>query len=276
MNIDNLLNLEMGITAQAPDGTRAKVRVGGLREEDEFVLVPEDTLPVGVGDIVKVTDGQDSVLAKVVDVSHEGLRLCMECYLSPGHERRSDVRIYDRVHYSVGFVCHGNERGRLLAETLEGIQAEKAVMNSFIRGRYPRHGMSEPSGRTGSPLDQRLWEIDRKLDMLIHMTFSQDFRALMHTPQRDVNISASGMRFISREPYDLSDIVEIRLILPMVPLLMVHLVGEVIRQKPLSSSPEADRYAVAVRFHRVDSETREDIIRYLFRRQREILRNRQV
>jgi c-di-GMP-binding flagellar brake protein YcgR len=32
---------------------------------------------------------------------------------------------------------------------------------------------------------------------------------------------------------------------------------------------------VAVKYHQLDSDTKEDIIRYLFRRQREVLRKRQ-
>jgi len=60
----------------------------------------------------------------------------------------------------------------------------------------------------------------------------------------------------------------------MVPLLFVRLAGEVIRQKTLTST-KSKRFAVAVKFHQVDSDTKEDIIRYLFRRQREVLRKRQ-
>lgn len=276
MNIDNLLNLDMGLTAVLPDGTHARVRVGDLREEDEFVIIPERELSVSQGTILKVTDGQDSVLAKVVEASGEGIRLCMECYLSPGHERRSDVRIYDKVYFSVAFICHRNDQARRLAEALERIHTEKIIVDSFIRGRYGGPEVPDLSGRKSSYLDQRLWMIDRKLDVLIHMAFSDDFKDLMRTPLKDVNISASGMRFISEEPYEMGDLLEIRIILPLMSLLVVRLVGEVIRQKPLSSTPEKSRYAVAVRFHKVDAETREDIIRYLFRRQREILRLRQA
>jgi len=109
---------------------------------------------------------------------------------------------------------------------------------------------------------------------LIHMFLADDFRSLMNTSPKDVNISASGMRFISNEAYEIGDFVEIHLILPMVPLLFVRLVGEVIRQKALTSA-QIKRYAVAVKYLQVDNDTRDDIIRYLFRRQREVLRKRQ-
>jgi c-di-GMP-binding flagellar brake protein YcgR len=106
------------------------------------------------------------------------------------------------------------------------------------------------------------------------MYLAEDFRELMKTSPRDVNISASGIRFISSEQYEKGDLLEIQLILPMVPLLFIRLVGEVIRVKPVTSY-ETSRNAVAVRYSQIDSESKDDIIRYLFRRQRELLRNRQ-
>ena len=64
------------------------------------------------------------------------------------------------------------------------------------------------------------------------------------------------------------------MILPMTPLLYIQLIGDVLRLKPVTST-EVSRYAVAVRFLQVDHDTREDIIRYLFKRQRAVLRKRQ-
>jgi hypothetical protein len=259
-----------------PDGTRVKVGVRDILEDDVFVLDPLEGIDIPQGSIVKVTDGQDSVLAKVMDNTSRGLRLCMECYLSPGHERRSDVAIYDRVYYGVEFVCHEKDASRRMPEALHRIQAQRTVIDSFVRGRYGRGTMPEHTGRRNAYLEQHLWEIDRKLDLLIHMMLSADFKVLIKTSPREVNISASGMRFITESPCEVGDILEISVILPMRPLLMVRFLAEVLRLKPLTSSPSVGRWAVAVKFHRVDEDTREDIIRYLFRRQREVLRRRQA
>lgn len=277
MNIDSLLNLDAGLIAYGPEGQRVKGRVSDVVDEDIFVLIPDADLNVTIGSIVKVTDGQDSVLAKVIDKADRGLKLCMECYLSPGHERRADVRIYDRVYYSAQLLCHAGEKARILPEAMERIHANKLIIDSFLKGKYGYPGSDDAGYKQNeTPLNQGLWEINRKLDLLIHMFLADDFKALMNTSPKDVNISASGIRFISERSYDMGDLVEIRLILPMVPLLFVRMMGEVIRQKAVTSTPQTDRYAVAVKFLRVDAETREDIIRYLFRRQREVLRKRQI
>lgn len=276
MNIDSLLNLDAGIFACDPEGRRVRSMVSNVVDDDVFVLVPETNLEVTIGSIVKVTDGQDSVLAKVIEKTDRELKLCMECYLSPGHERRADVRIYDQVYYSAQLLCHAGERARVLPGALERIHANKLIIDSFLKGKYGYSGPDDAAfQQRETPVNQGLWEVNRKLDLLIHMFLADDFKALMNTAPKDVNISASGIRFISDQSHELGDIVEISIILPMVPLLFVRMVGEVIRQKAVTSTPQTDRYAVAVKFLKVDVDTREDIIRYLFRRQREVLRRRQ-
>ncbi|HWR68894.1 MAG TPA: PilZ domain-containing protein [Desulfomonilia bacterium] len=275
MNIDSLLDLTSGVVAYGPDGQRVKGSVSEVSEEDIFVLVPDAVLNVTIGSIVKVTDGQDSVLAKVIEKTDTALKMIMECYLSPGHERRADVRIYDRVYFSAQWLCHSGEKAHVIPQALERIQANKLIIDSFLKGKYGYPGSDDAAILKDVPMSQGLWEVNRKLDLLIHMFLADDFKDLMNTAPRDVNISASGIRFISDRPYEMGDLVEIRLILPMVPLLFIRLVGEAIRQKNVTSTPQAIRYAVAVRFLRVDAEIREDIIRYLFRRQREVLRRRQ-
>ncbi len=275
MNIENLLDLGAGISASGTDGKRVSGKITQLEEEEDFfIFAPDSGLEVVQGGILKITDGTDSVLAKVVEHTDAGYRLCMECYLSPGHERRQDVRIYDKVYHHAALICHASEKTRMLPGALQRIRANKLIIDSFLRGRYGYPGTDESVYQKESPLNQNLWEINRKLDLLIHMFLAEEFRSLMNSAPSDVNISASGIRFISEEAYELGDLVEIHLILPMVPLLFVRLAGEVIRQKTLTSY-QTNRYAVAVRFHEVDHDTKEDVIRYLFRRQREVLRKRQ-
>ncbi|MGD0821167.1 MAG: PilZ domain-containing protein [Desulfomonilia bacterium] len=275
MNIDSLLDLDSGLFALGPDGKKVRGKITDVIDEDVFVFVPDVVLDVKIGAIVKVTDGQDSLLAKLIERGDTGLKLSIECYLSPGHERRQDVRIYDKVYHHAKLICHAREKSRMLSSALDRICSNKLIIDSFLKGQYGYPGSDEPVFQKETTTDKGLWEVNRKLDLLIHMFLADDFRSLMNTSPKDVNISASGMRFISNEAYEIGDFVEIHLILPMVPLLFVRLVGEVIRQKALTSA-QIKRYAVAVKYLQVDNDTRDDIIRYLFRRQREVLRKRQL
>jgi hypothetical protein len=272
MNIDSLLNLE-SVFVMGPDGQKIPGRITDYAQEDEFVFEPSCGMDTGVGTIVKISDGQDSVLAKVLERTENGCRLCIECYTSPGQERREDFRIYDKIYYRARLLCHALEKPKKLPAAVERIRANKLIIDSFLKGKYGFPGTeSEPYSRE-TPFNQSIWEINRKLDLLIHMVLAEEFRELMKTTPTDVNISASGVRFISGTPYEMGDILEIHLILPMAPLLFIGLISEVIRQKEVTHS-KFGKYAVATRFVKIDPDTKDDIIRYLFRRQREVLRRR--
>jgi len=274
MNIDSLLDLRSPVFALGHEGQKLYGRVTEFNNEDEFVFEPDVPMDTALGSIVRVSDGQDAVLGKVIDRTEQGIRLCVECYTSPGHERREDFRIYDRIYYNARLLCHAKDRYVTLQPAIERIRANKLIIDSFLKGRYGYPGSdTEPYSRE-TPFNQSIWEINRKLDLLIHMVLAEEFKDLMKTTPKDVNISASGIRFISESPFEIGDILEIHLILPMVPLLFIGLAGEVIRQKAVTSTL-VERYAVAVRFVRLEADSKDDIIRYLFRRQREVLRKRQ-
>jgi hypothetical protein len=274
MNIDSLLDLGSTLVAFGAEGQKVPGKITDSAHEDEFVFEPECAMDTAIGSIIKISDGQDSVLAKVVEPTERGFRLCIECYMSPGHERREDFRLYDKIYFQSHLLCHASEKLDKMPAAVERIRANKLIIDSFLKGKYGYPGSdTEPYARE-TPFNQSIWEINRKLDLLIHMVLAEEFRELMKTTPSDVNISASGIRFISDTGYENGDILEIHLILPMVPLLFIGLVGEVIRQKEIKSS-KSGKYAVAVKFVRVATDTKDEIIRYLFRRQREVLRKRQ-
>ncbi len=274
MNIDNLLDLQEGVYALSTAGDKVAGSVREIFGDDIFIFSPEKTLDIEQGSLVKISDGQDSILAKVVEHTEDGIKMCIECYASPGNERRQDVRIYDKVYFTAKFLCKENEKGKVLPAALERIKANKLIIDSFLKGKYGYPGVDEMPYTKESPHNQALWEINRKLDLLIHMYLAEDFKDLMGTSPRDVNISASGIRFITDDKFELGDIVEVKMILPMVPLLFIRFVGDVIRLKAVTSY-ETPRSAATIQFLQVDPETKDDIIRYLFRRQRELIRMKQ-
>lgn len=274
MNIDNLLNLNAGIQAMLTNGSRVAGTVEVLGDE-RFVFSPRQPIEVKEGMLLRLSDGQDSVLAKVEEITPEGIRLCVECYASPGDERRQDARVYDKIYLKAKFLCREDRKVETFQEARERIVANKLIIDSFVRGKFGPPGVEEmPFTRESLFNNPIVWEINRKLDLLIHMYLGDDFMELMRTPQKDVNLSASGIRFITKESFRPGDLVEVSMILPMAPLLYLQLLGDVLRIKPVTSG-ETSRSAIAVRFLQVDSDTKEDIIRYLFKRQREVLRKRQ-
>jgi hypothetical protein len=84
-----------------------------------------------------------------------------------------------------------------------------------------------------------------------------------------VNISAGGMALAAAEGYELDDYVEIRLMLPTAPFMIFYIYGTVV-----NCEPGCQNYHVCLKFTEIDDDIREQIAKYVFHRQREILRKK--
>ena len=84
-----------------------------------------------------------------------------------------------------------------------------------------------------------------------------------------VNISAGGLSTSSSEVFAQGDFVEIRLMLPTAPYLIFYVYGNVVK-----CAPGCQKHEVCVEFTDIDDDIREQIAKYVFQRQREILRKK--
>lgn len=84
-----------------------------------------------------------------------------------------------------------------------------------------------------------------------------------------VNISAGGLSTLSGEMYAQDDLVEIRLMLPTAPSMMFYVYGNVVK-----CAPACQKHEVCIEFTEIDDDIREQIAKYVFHRQREILRKK--
>lgn len=272
MNIDKLLDIRMPLSLQTAKGNSMEGVVTDIIGEDIFVFKPASPFEVVNDKLIKVSDGKDSVLAKVMETTKNGIRLCIENQAKPTDERRQDVRINDKIFYKAQLLGHVHESEDVISLAMNKIQSEKLIINSFIKGRYGITGSEEALYGEAST-NHEIWELNRKLDLLIYMSLTDEFKELIRSSPKDVNISAGGIRFISQTPLDVMDIIELNMILPMSPLLYVRVVAEVIRVKTLSVEGR-EQHSIVARFLYLDPETKEDIVHYIFKRQREILRHR--
>lgn len=110
--------------------------------------------------------------------------------------------------------------------------------------------------------------LNAKLDSIINMlTFQREgFGSL---PFAQVNISGGGLGFNSREKYNQGDVLEMKMILPTMPPVALYIYGEVVKVEQ-----QINGYAVAVKFIAMDEDIRDEIVKFVFRRQREILREK--
>lgn len=122
------------------------------------------------------------------------------------------------------------------------------------------------------PMDKVLAEwlkmINSKLDYLINLWNLKEggFSSL---PLTEVNISGGGMSFISDLSYNKGDILELKVILESPSAVALYLYGEVVNCQIINNA-----FRVAVKFINIDEDIRDHIIRFVFHRQRQLLRQK--
>jgi len=125
-----------------------------------------------------------------------------------------------------------------------------------------------------SPPDEtihpKLWDLlvslDEKLNLILDR-LNLEPEPVEAEPQQ-VNISASGIRFMIKDKVEQGDMLEVKMLLPTTPMVSIVAYGQVVSSECLGSAG----YVVAVQFVNMDSEVRDRLIQYTLNRQREIIR----
>ncbi|MDQ6971702.1 MAG: PilZ domain-containing protein [Mariprofundaceae bacterium] len=118
-----------------------------------------------------------------------------------------------------------------------------------------------------SDITRALGALDAKLNYLIGVNMLNDANR-NDLDERPVNLSVTGISFASTESYNLGDRLEVTLMLPSLPPLVMELLGTVKRVEP---APRGQVYVGALFNFRCDDE-QEQLARYVFRRHREMIR----
>lgn len=110
--------------------------------------------------------------------------------------------------------------------------------------------------------------INTKLNSIIRM-LTMHHEGFDQLPLKKVNISGGGISFSADTSFSPGDIIEFKLILTMQYPLSLFLYGEVIEMSEHNSE-----YNIFVRFIAIDDFIRNEVIRFVFEREREILREK--
>lgn len=117
--------------------------------------------------------------------------------------------------------------------------------------------------------------LNKKIDFIINHLIKPDDKSILDEEQKEVSLSGSGIKFISSDNLKTGDFLEMKLVLPLSTGIVIDFIAEVIRViKPAGSlgtnDPESSE--IAVKYVAINGDDREMIIRYTFKRQRELLR----
>ncbi len=115
-------------------------------------------------------------------------------------------------------------------------------------------------------LGEWLKMLNDKMDSIIEI-LSSERQDTSHITLEPLNISASGMRITSQRSYDVGSVMEIKIVLPIRPYKILYLYGEVVRV-----DAKLDRFNVAVKFIGMNNEVEEELLRFDFKKHREMLK----
>jgi hypothetical protein len=124
-----------------------------------------------------------------------------------------------------------------------------------------------PSGGNGDPLlEEWLKIINSKLDTIMRlMTLQQE--GYVGLPYRDVNISGGGISFSVPDGIPLGEILEIKTVLTFQQPVTLIIYGEVVKSVLINGG-----HLIALHYVHMDDSIRDMIVRFVFEREREIIR----
>ena len=117
--------------------------------------------------------------------------------------------------------------------------------------------------------------LNKKIDFIINHLIKPDDKSILDEEQIEVNLSGSGIKFISSVNLKTGDFLEIKLVLPLSTGIVIDFIAKVIRVIKSAGNPgsnDPDSSEIAVKYVAINEDDREMIIRYTFKRQRELLR----
>jgi c-di-GMP-binding flagellar brake protein YcgR len=115
--------------------------------------------------------------------------------------------------------------------------------------------------------------LNEKVDLILsHLERKEDL-SIYQKPPEEVSLSADGIGFCSSEYIPVEAYMKIRILLPQNPQILVTTLGRVVRVTTKQMG-EVKRFGVGVLFSDIHEDDQEAIIKHVFIRQRDILRNK--
>ncbi len=182
-----------------------------------------------------------------------------------GKKRWEDAGGEFRVYASVPFdyMKVPFEEYERYKESYRTVSGDEFLADPLHRSDFVDRGEVEPA------LYNCLIDIEQKLNLIIqHLSLQGSGRTVI-PEERDVEISASGMRFDAVKELIAGDILKIRMLLPTFPISFLTFYSEVVKVLPLSDG----RHETYITYLGLNTDLKDRITAYLFKRQREAIRN---
>ena len=165
---------------------------------------------------------------------------------------------------------------RLTPEEFQGIESIIRYHPSCKSEKRESHGFQGDfvarAGEEEKELFAYLKLLERKLDTILELLESKKGGEAYKSLYTRVNISGAGIRFLSDEPLDAGERVELRIALPTSPFTRLSTLCEVVRaERP--AEDEGTGWQIALKFTVINEYDRDVLINYIFKKEREKMRS---
>ncbi len=151
------------------------------------------------------------------------------------------------------------------------IRCDSSRMNgASMEMHFTGDSLSRTPGKEHELFITYLKTIDKKLDMIINLLDGKKKGAAYNSLFTNVNISGSGIKFISDMPLEDGDLIELKIEIPFMTSPKIMTVGQIVRSVRLTS-PAPGNCETAVKFLVINDHDRDLIISYMFAKEREEL-----
>jgi len=180
-------------------------------------------------------------------------------------EKRSYFRVDDVISVVVNPVSSYKKKDDKFLESVTSSKAFSLMSPPESSGTHTEE--TDLIRTEHGKLYEMMGEIKTKLDFIINH-FILDKEGLLSSDKALVNISASGIRFVTGHAVEVNDIMEVKFLLPSFPPVAVFGYGEVKRVDALDDG----KYEVAIEYLNMDESVRNEIIQYTLSHQRETMK----
>lgn len=193
-------------------------------------------------------------------------------------QKRSYMRVEDsfRVHFRI-LPREEYERRRQDFATRSSKRGEaRSLLPTDWSGEFQEGLGEEAAASLEAVVIKMLIGLDRKLDKVIDLLEQPKGRAEFCSGT-GVNISGAGICFVTEAPVGIGSMLELAIEFNVFPPIHLMALGKTLRAREMLDFPETQRhFEVAVEFSDIHEDDRDEVIRYTFRRQRELLRSQKL
>lgn len=183
--------------------------------------------------------------------------------VSENHSQGQDITFgfYDTLPFDYEKV-HGDEIERYMTGQKKA-SGNISLGDAWLTVEMPGMDSLDPA------LSNCLMDIEQKLNLIIRHLSMQEKGQRIIPSAKEIYISQQEIRFSPDKELATGEILRIKMILPLYPLAFITVLCEVTGMRRL----ESGRKEVTARYLNFNEDERDKIITYLFKKQRESIRN---